>query len=84
MFKELEEEIITDSRYIYNENKIMSKPIWAKFLNYFIKNDLLLIGSIITKFIQIILNNQFIKKNIFTKIFKHEPYDEKINNTYGY
>ena len=44
--------------------------------NFFIKRELFVFAAIITKIIQMVLGNKFIKKNIFTKMFKHEVYTE--------
>lgn len=80
-FKILEDQIIEENKNVYT---IMSKPLWAKFLNFFIKHGLFIISALITKVVQKILNNESIKKKIFTKLYKHELYYEKNNNTYGY
>lgn len=73
-FKELENKIIKENK---NVNSIMSKPPWAKIINLFIKNKFFISGAIMIKLIQKFLNNEKIKRIIFTKIYKHEEFCEK-------
>ncbi len=80
-FKKLEDLIIRENE---NVSEIMKKPIWAKFLNFFITRKLFVIAALITKIIQLIIGNKIIKKHIFTKLFRHELYYEEKNNYENY
>lgn len=77
-FKKMEDIILKENDiYIYD---LMKTPIWANFLNIFIKRNMFTICSILTKLIQMLLGKKSLKNIIFTKVFKHELYFEEDNN----